>query len=132
VRRGWAELVEPDEVMVLVYGPYVALPPGSYEIRYRLASDAGPGAVRADVCTDFGSRVIAVADVSADTSRVETGGYRTIRLEFDSEETLENVEFRVFYSGGGELRVDYVESVRRADGPPPPAASVVQPGAARQ
>ena len=116
-RRGWGEPVAFPDRMLLVFGPYVALAPGEYEVRFRLSkAAANPSGITLDVCVDQGNRVLASLEVPSDSSTladVDEAGYRTIALRFEVDTPLKNAEFRVFYSGGPDLRVDYVETVRR-------------------
>jgi hypothetical protein len=113
-RRGWDELVLPGHKIALVFGPYVALAPGSYEVRFRLGGEAASSSgTTVDVTLDQGARVLASIEASNDSSAMDETGYRTLTLGFEIDSTVKGAEFRVFYSGGSELRVDYIESVRR-------------------
>ncbi len=93
----------------LLYGPYVSLPPGRYQVAVRITAhqrSAGDVATL-DVTADQGSTILAERTIRGPDLR-EPGRYQQFVLEFQSERRLHNVEFRVHARGAPDLRVDRI------------------------
>ncbi len=95
---------------LMIFGPYVNLPAGSYRIDWALTLDAGPAAPAVgmlDVASGGGRDVHARRWLSqTDFARI---GYTRIGVEFATRAPLADVEFRLFVQKGVVLRADYVE-----------------------
>jgi hypothetical protein len=110
-RLGAPEMVTPGMEVALVYGPYGSLVPGRYEVRFRLAGNWGDSPVLLDVCADAGTRILASSTApAAEGSAAANDDYRLVSVSFSNDELVTDIEFRVFYAGAGEVRVDYVET----------------------
>ena len=96
----------------VVFGPWIDLDPGRYraEVALRLEGRAEPDtAVRFSV---FAARTrTRFAVMSIPVERLRHDRYTTFALPFESEDTLDDVAFRVRTPSDLELRVDYVDLV---------------------
>ncbi len=102
--------VRPAGANYLTYGPYTRLPAGGYQVDFTLWVDNNQGArqvARLDVIAEQGRRTLAVRELSADDFE-RAGVYQTFSLDVEVPRTLDDVEYRVYYYGNGELRVDTV------------------------
>jgi uncharacterized membrane protein len=101
-----------DGKTALAFGPYTDLPPGKYRVEFRLKTDqAGQDDQLAtvDVFTykDGGAPRSARDLTGADFTAPDQ--YHVFALEFESDQPLEDLEFRVQYGGKGTLWLDYVQ-----------------------
>jgi uncharacterized membrane protein len=96
----------------LVFGPYLTLPPGNYNVRFLLKIDKETPyrVATVDVCTDIGKTVIVSRDISGSEFK-EAGKYQWFILNFMLNKTTPNIEFRVWYrpEGGTGLYVGLIE-----------------------
>jgi len=81
----------------ITFGPYRILPPGRYRTVFRLA-----GPARVEVAVEKGTRVLAQQTVA-----MEAEALRNVSLDY-ALATGQAVEFRVFWTGGAPLAVDYI------------------------
>ena len=114
---GVARIVMPASPRVegrnaLAYGPYIALPPGRYRVKYALKTDrAGIDEPMATVDV-FTHRDGGVPRATREIRGIEFSAanqYQLFELEFETDKPLEDVEFRVQYAGQGMLGLDYVQ-----------------------
>ena len=94
-----------------VFGPYATLPPGRYEVRFRLkiGSLQHSGSIATiDVATDIGERVLTQRQVS--TSDFTPDTWTEFKLEFQLNRATDNMEFRVrFYPAYADLYADTIQ-----------------------
>ncbi len=110
-RRATAASLPPDGKTALIFGPYVRIHPGKYRVEFTLktADNTLLGHLASlDVFTHEdgyprASRDITGADFTAPNH------YQRLALDFETDHTLEDVEFRVQYSGQGELWLDRID-----------------------
>ncbi|MGH7266413.1 MAG: DUF2079 domain-containing protein [Candidatus Rokuibacteriota bacterium] len=93
----------------VVWGPYLRLPPGRYEVAFRLKARARvpDGVARLEVTTDMGNRVLAERTVRGTDFR-HANTYEEFRLGVQTGEALANVEFRVHFRGGRGMWIDRI------------------------
>ncbi|MGK7345824.1 MAG: DUF2079 domain-containing protein [Candidatus Nitrospinota bacterium M3_3B_026] len=94
----------------LVFGPYIPLAEGDYEVVYRLraAGAEEEPVVRLDVAVNLGREILAARILNGDDF-AEGGGWVEVSLPFSvDEDGEERTEFRVYYYGGADV---WVESV---------------------
>jgi len=95
----------------LVFGPYTDLPPGKFRVEYRLKTDTAPRDERLATLDVFTFRDGGLPRAAREIRGTEFGAvnqYQTFDLEFESDQSLEDVEFRVQYAGRGTLWLDYI------------------------
>jgi uncharacterized membrane protein len=104
----------------LLFGPYAQMQPGRYRVTYRLKL-AEPGlagrVATIDVFSHAAGGPLASADLDA-AQFLTPGRYQDFAVEFEIEEPLSSVEFRVLHSGLGTLAVDVVQVTFLPDGLP--------------
>lgn len=93
----------------VIHGPYVSLPPGRYEVAFRMkARERTPEDVaRIDVSANRGETILTERTIRGRDFR-EAGRYEEFTLTVRSEETIENVEFRAYLQGGKQLWIDRI------------------------
>ena len=99
-----------DESNYMVFGPYIQIPPGQYQVDFILKSTCRSSDVYGwcDVVGGHGEIILAQASFPLATFDLEEGeNFRTIRLKFRCEGD-EHMEFRVFYPGKGTIWVDRI------------------------
>ncbi len=101
-----------DGKTALAFGPYTDLPPGRYRVEFSLKTDrAGQGdrVATVDVFTykDGGASRAARDIIGTDFAAPDQ--YYVFALEFESDQPLEDLEFRVQYGGKGTLWLDYIQ-----------------------
>jgi hypothetical protein len=98
---------ESDTPVALVSGHYVSLPTGAYEADFFLsAGDNGPaGEVAYLDIRSAEAGIIAQRSVVGDDFPI-LGGFQRFTLPFDVTGEVDNVEFRVFHTGGVHLCVE--------------------------
>lgn len=108
----------------LVYGPYMELPAGSYNLRFALKITAPTTARVAvlDVCTDIGRTIITQRDVMG-TMFQWVGEYQWFEINFTLAQATRNIEFRVWYDTGSSVdlyagAVELISVQPMAQGPP--------------
>jgi SAM-dependent methyltransferase len=92
--------VRPDEAGFALYGPYVPLTPGRYEVSFRYKLTQAGGRLHFDVTSSAGTVIHSEQRVSTQRS---VGRWVGVTLEFDVKEFTEGVETRVFASGSSLL-----------------------------
>ena len=95
----------------LLFGPYVHLWPGKYQIVYRLklqGAERNGRVATVDVFSHTAGGPLAGMDLDA-SQFDQARGYQEFVLDLNISETLPDVEFRVLHSGLGTL---YADSVR--------------------
>jgi hypothetical protein len=101
---------ESADPLVLVWGPYDTLLPGTYRVTYRLKAlgDAPAGPVATlDVFSHAAGGPLAGADVAA-SDFDQPGQYQDFEVIVEIHDTLRDLEFRVLDHGRAELWVDAV------------------------
>lgn len=91
-----------------LFGPYVTLPPGSFEARVYFAPGTASGGATVEIVTDRGRFVLISARVAG--SRLHKG---VARIEFSCQEVTEDVEVRLTCDGDFEGEITRVEIERR-------------------
>lgn len=117
---GWALEVTPDDKRGagwLFNGPFAALPPGEYEVEYRLAARGEAGRAPTDRIGTLdvfrGGEVLAGRDLALrDFDR--PGAWQSFTLRF-RRTAPDPYEFRVFYHDVGTLAVDVIRVRRVGD-----------------
>jgi uncharacterized membrane protein len=102
--------LRPDGKTALVFGPYTDLPPGKYRAEFILKTDRTDLARRVatiDVFTHRDGYPRASREV-LDTEFSAPDRYQPFALEFESDQPLEDLEFRVQYAGQGMLGLDVI------------------------
>jgi uncharacterized membrane protein len=94
----------------VVYGPYAWLPPGAYEVAFRLKIEerTRDEVASIDVSADEGRRILAKRSIRG-SDFAEIGRYEVFRLAVESGAALELAEFRVFVGGRYAVSVDRIE-----------------------
>lgn len=93
----------------LLYGPYIEVPAGSYELSlYGRAGTQDVGGSAIDVCVARGERVLARAPLQVNGSHV-AGEAELARLAFTNEQTVKDLEIRVWTGEDASLTVTCVE-----------------------
>jgi len=93
----------------VVYGPYISLAPGRYALSFRMkvGERAAADVARIDVSADSGTRVLIERVLRGDEFQ-QAGRYEDVGLSLQTDEMLENVEFRVHSRGGTRIWVDRI------------------------
>ena len=103
---------EPNTAGFLLYGPYVQLEAGSYEVRFVVQREPKPAAPSAELIIDALSSVGPLCDPRAVPLReLPPGEWHTIVLPFRAPAALEKVETRVFLPAITECRISIIASV---------------------
>ncbi|MBN1774099.1 MAG: DUF2079 domain-containing protein [Deltaproteobacteria bacterium] len=117
---GWALEVTPADhrgAGWLFNGPFAALPPGEYEVEYRLAAGGEPGRAATDLIGTIdvfrAGEVLAGRDLAL-TDFERPGAWQGFTLRF-RRTAPDPYEFRVFYHDRGTLAVDVIRVRRVAD-----------------
>jgi len=82
------------------YGPYISLPPGKYRVTFNLRVEPTPEmedrVIRLEVVKNHGADIILSVDVNGRniTENISASKWCEIKLEFDVETLIEEVEFR--------------------------------------
>ncbi|OGT56358.1 MAG: hypothetical protein A3E01_10905 [Gammaproteobacteria bacterium RIFCSPHIGHO2_12_FULL_63_22] len=95
----------------LVFGPYIALPPGHFEVRIsgrQQASDVGEA--RLEVASAKGSRILAASSARA-TSEATSSVMGTLEFEVP-DSGVEDLEIRIAVDDGSQLEVSRIELSR--------------------
>jgi hypothetical protein len=102
---------------VVLYGPYISLPPGTYEALIRFDADAPcRGAAKMDVCSNSGRDVLAEQTVTAEEILARD---MTAAIRFSSSQRLLNVEVRLSCDNGFAATLRSVEISGELPHPPP-------------
>jgi hypothetical protein len=119
VRVGYGN--QPYTEMHMVFGPYTTLPPGSYEVTYRLKTSnlKRTGTLATiDVATDLGEKILRQEQIS--TSEFTPDSWKEFKLNFEIQSVTNNVEFRIkFLPGFADLYADTI-TILKTDGWPLP------------
>jgi len=93
---------------ILVYGPYLCLPAGTYNVTYEIkVTDYEKGLVVSfDVASDAARNIIAQKGLYSD--QVSTQGWFKVSLVFSVDKFTTNVEFRMITTGSANIYVDRV------------------------
>ena len=83
-----------EESGYAMYGPYISLDPGSYEVLFEMDETVNIPDILGgmDVCADLGNTVIC--------STAWDGSSKFVTLQFHLDERTENIEIRYFKSAG--------------------------------
>ncbi len=107
------DMIVPGEESVLTYGPYTALPPGKYQVVFRLRheGDGAEGIVgTVEVFSNAAGGALAGSDVQ--TSLFDAPGqYREVVVELETQQPFSDLEFRVLPTGLGTLWVDTIQVI---------------------
>lgn len=95
----------------LSYGPYISLPPGSYEAIVISSRAEQPVGFGMDVVSGFGD--VSICD-KLDLSMISAGQVQTVG--FDLAKVYDNVEFRFHVEEATDLSIDHVLVVRKEHG----------------
>ncbi|MES2388219.1 MAG: DUF2079 domain-containing protein [Bacteroidota bacterium] len=101
----------------LVFGPFINIDPGNYHVIFRLKTDKTGGNDTlgtidvAHLHPNEGGKIAGQQTITSG-SFTEGGKYKNFSIPFRSDLPMEKVEFRIFYSGKGELTADYTELVK--------------------
>jgi hypothetical protein len=117
---GYALTVTPADPRgpgLLFWGPFCALPPGEYEVEFRLAAEGDPARPRETVAGTIdvfrSGETLAKQDLTfAEFPR--DLGWRSFKLRF-RRTAADSYEFRVFYRDVGTLAVDVIRVRRVGD-----------------
>lgn len=92
-----------------IYGPYISLPSGKYEVSFRLKikRKVHEDIARIDVSVNEGRKILVESNVRG-SDFLEEGRYEEFRLKFHTDERIEKVEFRVHLYGEGGIWVDRI------------------------
>jgi hypothetical protein len=93
---------------VLTYGPYIALPSGTFKAVFRIKTyETSPNAtVTFDVCTGFGS--VSLSRMTLGSSEINDGSWFNVTLPFSLGALTSNIEFRASSNSMTNLYVDSV------------------------
>ena len=94
----------------LIFGPYLTLPAGKYQVIYRLkrAGDGEQGITASlDVFSNSAGGPLAGIDVLASDFK-SSGEYQDFVVDLETQNQFEDVELRVLYKGLGSLWVDNI------------------------
>lgn len=110
-RRATPASLPPDGKTALIFGPYVRIHPGRYRVEFTMKSGDNtlPGHLATlDVFTHEDGYPRAMRNITgADFTAPDH--YQSFALDFETDHTLEDVEFRVQYGGQGELWLDRID-----------------------
>lgn len=92
----------------LTYGPYIALPSGTFKAVFRIKTyETSPNATVAfDVCSGFGS--IIISQMTLNSSEIKDGSWFNVTLPFSLGALTSNIEFRTSSNSMTNLYVDSV------------------------
>jgi hypothetical protein len=112
VRVGYAN--SGSSASYLVFGPYVTLPSGSYQVSYRLkmSNQKKPGPIASiDVASDLGETILAKKQVF--TTDLKSDSWQVITLNVELQKATNNIEFRIrFFPDIGDLHADTINVVK--------------------
>jgi hypothetical protein len=93
---------------ILIYGPYVCLPAGTYNVTYEIkVTDYEAGVVATfDVASDVARNFIVQKDLYSD--QISTQGWFNTSLVFSINKFTTNIEFRIITTGSANIYVDRV------------------------
>lgn len=110
-RRAMPAAQRDDGKTALVFGPYTDLPPGKYRVEYALKTDRAGQTGRiatVDVFTHKDGGLPRADRTVMGSEFPAADGFQIFALEFESDQPLEDLEFRVHYAGQGALTLDYI------------------------
>lgn len=93
------------------FGPYVPLPPGKYEVVFRLkAGSLGEGHVLTiDVAFDRGEKILSAHDIQL-SEFTQAGVWQNFTISFTVEKPISDIEFRgLRVSNTTDIFLDYIE-----------------------
>lgn len=96
---------------LFVFGPWINLSKGKYEIKYRLKISSGEGDIGKLYLTY--DTIISHAEKLITSSDVKENDYQDYILNIDTKEDLEGVEFKIESTGGAELYLDYISVIKK-------------------
>ena len=107
---------------MLVFGPFITLPPGTYQAVFHLKisniKQAGDIAV-IEVTTKLGDRILVLSEKDLSVSDFPPDSWEDFSINFTTHAVTDNIEFRVeFLSGLADLYVDTI-AVSKTDGSRP-------------
>ncbi len=99
-----------------VFGPYVELPEGSYEVDYWIRGWARkPDHEAADLAVTIDRGKTRITELTLKGADLKAKQYSPFKLEFELEEDAV-LEFPIFFKGRSELWIDRIELRERAEG----------------
>ena len=100
---------------VLLYGPYIGASPGRYRVRVYGNRRAGTGSsnARLEVVSSAGRHVLGSCEFDGATTARE--GSVIARLDFSTDEQVEDLEVRIHVSSEIDMAVESVDLVHLAD-----------------
>jgi hypothetical protein len=98
------KLIATGEEGYVIYGPYMKLPRGKYEVSWIGSGRDTPGDVTFIVAADVGKEELTRTPVHAKDLRKDRG--ELMRLSFAVDRMRHDVEFTVFSAGGARLQLD--------------------------
>jgi hypothetical protein len=93
-----------DQAGALLFGPYVHLLPGSYDLYIRFTCADNQTANVMDVTALAGQQTIANTKLEVHDPRCD-GAPHEVELPFELTSAAEQVEFRVFFGGTGTMEI---------------------------
>jgi 2-polyprenyl-3-methyl-5-hydroxy-6-metoxy-1,4-benzoquinol methylase len=97
----------------LVFGPYVALDPGFYEVQWEGAGSASIANGRVDVACECGSRILGTAEFSVG-KKVDRRATRVLaHLRFSIDAPVADLEFRMHVNADSALHLSRIVLRRR-------------------
>lgn len=110
-------VIATGEEGTIIYGPYIQLPRGAYELRWTGEGMGGPGQIVFSITADAGQEIL--ARVAVDAAAIPDHGDAVI-LPFVLDRLRSQIEFVVQSTDGGRVTLDHVvvEQVPDARGLP--------------
>lgn len=107
------DMIVPGAESVLTYGPYTTLPPGNYQVVFRLRHE-GDGVEGTVATVEVFSNAAggALAGSAVQSTLLDTPGqYRDVVVDLETHQPYTDLEFRVIPTGSGALWVDTIQVV---------------------
>jgi hypothetical protein len=105
------KLVATGKEGFVVYGPYIRLPKGDYDVVWTGSGIDSPGDLTFTVDADLGKSVLARTSMPANT--IGKARAQIVRLSFTLDRMRDAVEFPVFSAGGARISLDLVVLEKR-------------------
>ncbi|MGE0867997.1 MAG: sulfatase [Kofleriaceae bacterium] len=115
VRAEANRLVATGEEGALVYGPYIQLPRGAYELRWEGSRIKSPGHLAFSVKADGGREVLAQVEVQSNERSRDP--IELVRIPFVLDRQRSLIEFAIASGGGARVALDQLVLEKVADDP---------------
>ncbi len=96
-----------DEEGFLMFGPYIRLPAGSYQIEIEYSCSTNLASNSFDITAELGSQVLKSVELKANDSRCD-GLQQNLVLPFKLDKPTTKIEYRARFGGSGKLSIDKV------------------------